>query len=300
VSSWHSYPKIYNVGHAAVSDVLSAEVYVEEKVDGSQFSFGVIDGELKCRSKGKEQYPQTDKMFERAVASVLDRKGKLREGWTYSGEYLQKPKHNTISYSSIPVGCIMIFDIRTGEEEYLGPGAKLLEANRIGYDCVPVLASGVMSLELMGELLEAESRLGGTKVEGVVLKPVIPIYGRDGKALMAKYVSEAFKERNNASFRNRNPTGKDTLALLCDTYRAPARWEKAANALRDAGELERSPRDIPKIMATAQADLQDEEGLEIRDALWKWAWPQIRRKSVAGLAEWYKEKLLKEAFDDQD
>lgn len=37
-----SYPKIYNMGHAAIAELLLGEVTVEEKVDGSQISFGIF------------------------------------------------------------------------------------------------------------------------------------------------------------------------------------------------------------------------------------------------------------------
>ncbi|KKK80799.1 hypothetical protein LCGC14_2819850, partial [marine sediment metagenome] len=48
-----SYGKVYNIGHAAVVELFDDEVTVEEKIDGSQFSFGVdAVGELACRSKG--------------------------------------------------------------------------------------------------------------------------------------------------------------------------------------------------------------------------------------------------------
>ena len=56
--SWHTYPKVYAMGHAAIRDLLRDDVVVEEKIDGSQFSFGVFVNpitelrELKVRSKG--------------------------------------------------------------------------------------------------------------------------------------------------------------------------------------------------------------------------------------------------------
>jgi hypothetical protein len=58
-ASWNSYPKVYNMGHAAIADLLLDDVLVEEKVDGSQFSFGVFEHPeqgrvLKCRSKWGE------------------------------------------------------------------------------------------------------------------------------------------------------------------------------------------------------------------------------------------------------
>ena len=60
---------------------------MEEKVDGSQFSFGRFDGELRVRSKGKEMVVDApEKMFQRAVdqAKFLP----LTDGWTYRGRGL--------------------------------------------------------------------------------------------------------------------------------------------------------------------------------------------------------------------
>ena len=54
MSSWNSYPKIYALGHAYLKELSLDPVIVEEKVDGSQFSFGLINGELKCKSHRKE------------------------------------------------------------------------------------------------------------------------------------------------------------------------------------------------------------------------------------------------------
>jgi len=111
-----SYSKIYNMGHSAIKDLFLDEVIIEEKIDGSQFSFGIKDGQLFCRSQNKEQFPEsTDKMFKLAVEKVRDVQDKLTEGWTYRGEYLSKPKHNTLCYSRVPENNIIIFDIDYGD-----------------------------------------------------------------------------------------------------------------------------------------------------------------------------------------
>jgi hypothetical protein len=115
MSSWHSYPSIYNFGHKAICDLLKHDVLVEEKVDGSQFSFGVFKtvGEddpditapvmLRVRSKGAVMHPDApEKMFTKAVESVKEREHLLTLGWTYRGEYLQKPKHNALAYDRVP------------------------------------------------------------------------------------------------------------------------------------------------------------------------------------------------------
>ena len=57
--SLRSYPKVFNLGHRAVRDLLSGPVVVQEKIDGSQFSFGVgEDGTLLIRSRGADIEPE--------------------------------------------------------------------------------------------------------------------------------------------------------------------------------------------------------------------------------------------------
>ena len=118
MSSWHSYPSVYALGHMAISELLLDPVIVEEKVDGSQFSFGRFDGDLKLRSKGKDIIPDApEKMFQKAVDTVMALD--LVDGLTYRGEYLSKPKHNALAYERVPKGNVIIFDINTAEEKYL-------------------------------------------------------------------------------------------------------------------------------------------------------------------------------------
>ena len=67
--SYHSYPKVWALGHSAIKELLFDEVTVEEKVDGSQFSFGRFNGEFKCRSKGAHIIPDApEAMFAEGVA----------------------------------------------------------------------------------------------------------------------------------------------------------------------------------------------------------------------------------------
>ena len=291
----HGYPSIYNLGHAALGQLFDGVVVVEEKVDGSQFSFGRADGELFCRSKGKDQSPgQADKMFQLAVDQVLDLD--LREGLVYRGEYLQKPKHNTIAYDRVPVRNIVLFDIQSGDEQYLDPDQKSSEAARIGLEVVPVMAfEEVSNWETLQVFLDRESFLGGAQVEGIVIKNYAR-FGPDKKALMGKFVSEAFKEKHNKEWKKSNPTARDIVDQLSINLTTEARWQKAIQHLRDNGELEGSPRDIGPLIKAIQEDVREEEREYIRDTLYNYAMGHIERKVVVGFPQWYKEQLAQEAF----
>ena len=291
----HGYPSIYNLGHAALGQLFDGVVVVEEKVDGSQFSFGRVDGEIFCRSKGKDQSPgQADKMFQLAVEQIQELD--LQEGLVYRGEYLQKPKHNTIAYARVPVRNVVLFDIQSGDEQYLDPGQKSLEANRIGLEVVPVMAfEEVSNWETLQVFLDRDSFLGGAQVEGIVIKNYAR-FGPDKKALMGKFVSEAFKEKHNKEWKKSNPTARDLVDQLSINLTTEARWQKAIQHLRDNGELEGSPRDIGPLIKAIQEDIREEEREYIRDTLYNYAMGHIERKVVAGFPQWYKEQLAQEAF----
>jgi hypothetical protein len=301
MNSWHSYPSIFNLGHRAVASLLSVPVNVEEKIDGSQFSFGITEeGEIKVRSKGAVMHPDApEKMFSKAVDTVKSLAPQLVPGWTYRAEYLAKPKHNTLCYDRAPDKHIIVFDINTGEEAYLGYAEKKAEADRLGLECVRLIFAGTMTdLAEFRTFLDCESALGGQKIEGVVVKPSeYNLYAPDKKVLMGKFVSEAFREFHGQEWKKENPNSGDILDRIGSEYQTRARWHKAIQHLQEAGRLEGSPRDIGLLMKEVPADIEKECVDEIKGRLFAWAWPSIRRMSTHGLPEFYKDQLLKQQFE---
>lgn len=301
----NSYSSIYNLGHAAVSDLLKGPVIVEEKVDGSQFSFSKNDaGELSCRSKGAAiNMLAPEGLFKRAVESVNELAPLMRPGFTYRGEYLNTPKHNTLCYNRVPKKHTIIFDISTGIETYLSPDEKACEAFELGLECVPSLFHGVVSdVQQFRDLLDRESVLGGQKIEGVVIKPAnYDLFGRDKKVLLGKFVSESFREVHSKTWdkEHKTPGSNDIIQLLAAQFGTAARWNKAIIHLRERGIIENSPKDIGHLMKEVPEDVQKECAEEIAKQLFDWAWPQLRRRLTGGLPEFYKEELLKRQFETQ-
>lgn len=292
----HSYPSIYNLGHRALDGLFDGPVLVEEKVDGSQFSFGVIGGELKVRSKGKEMVVDApEKMFGLAVETAVALAPDLRPEWVYRGEYLQKPKHNTLAYSRVPVRNVILFDICDGLESYLPPSAKAAEAARLGLECVPMFEVEVTNLDALKALTERESCLGGATMEGVVLKNYTK-FTEDKKVMMGKYVREAFKEAHALAWKASNPSRTDVVQMLITSLKTEARWEKAVQHLRESGVLTDSPQDIGPLLKEVPADILKECRDMIAEKLFEYAWPQIQRGVTAGFPQWYKDKLAAHAF----
>jgi hypothetical protein len=319
MSSWSSYPSIFAMGHRAIKDLLTVEVNVEEKVDGSQFSFGLVpvnaevdpvyktidgvDHALKIRSKGAVMLIEApEKMFNAAAETVKRLADQLTPGWTYRGEYLARPKHNSLAYDRVPVGNIILFDVTTGEQEYLSYEDKAREAERLGLEVVPLLFSGkVDRVEQFRAFLTNVSILGGQAIEGVVVKPKnYDLFGTDKKVLLGKFVSEAFKEVHRKAWGESNPSNKDIIQKIGDEYCTPARWNKAIQHLREAGRLVEDVQDIGPIIKEIPTDVLKECEDEIKDKLFGYAWPHIRRALTRGFPEYYKDLLLRRSFETND
>lgn len=292
-----SYSDIFAMGHKAIAELFADPVIVEEKIDGSQISFGRVNGQLLMRSKGKQLVVLApEKMFANAVDAVSQVFHLLPEGVIFRGEYLQSEKHNTIKYDRVPKNHIVIFDIDQGNQDYLSHERKAYMAKVLGFETVPLLFSGrIESVEQIKALVPATSLLGGAQPEGIVIKSYTR-FGPDKKILMGKYVRPEFQEAHATEWKKTNPVQSDIIDALIQAYKTEARWEKAVQHLRDAGKLEQAPKDIAALLGEVEADIEKECAEEIKDKLWRWAWPKIARGTRAGMPEWYKNRLLENAI----
>ncbi len=291
-----SYPSIYAVGHRAIEGIFKDEVLIEEKIDGSQFSFMKVDHELYCRSKRKQLIIEApEKLFNKAVEVVQELGPTLQNNWVYRGEYLQKPKHNTLAYNRTPKNNIILFDVMVALESYLSREQKEKEAERIGLETVPIIFQGkIDDVESLLALLDHESILGGVNIEGMVIKNY-NLFTSEKKIALAKYVSEKYKEQSGATHM-KSPKA-EIIQSLITRYKTEARWEKAVQHLRDDGELLNEPKDIGSLIKEVVTDVGKECEDEIKEQLFAHFWPNIRRGITAGLPEWYKEKIAVSAFE---
>lgn len=295
----HSYSKIYNLGHPEVAGLFNGHVVVQEKVDGSQFSFGVdpATGEVHFRSKGAQIYAETkDKLFRGAIDAVLERRQYLSPGYVYRGEVLCRPKHNTLEYGRVPKGNVILFDVdASGEQWYVDTESLPGIAEQLDLECVPTFFTGeIHSAEALLAFLDRESVLGGP-IEGVVVKNY-KLYGTDKKVLMGKHVREAFKEAHTTAWKSANPTRADVVETIGTDLRTDARFRKAVEHLRDAGRLTSTPKDIGPLLKELQEDLGSEMKVLVAERLLKHFWPQIVRIATSGFPEWYKNELLQQQF----
>jgi len=292
-----SYTKVLALGHRGLELLFAGRVIAQEKIDGSQFSFGIIDGVLEIRSrKARIDVDAPANLFAPAVEWIRDVVlDGLTPGYVYRGEAVCRPKHNVLAYERTPEGGVILFDVDKGNQDYMLPDELSAEGARLGIEVVPNLFDG----ELRGEsaadfargLMERISVLGAQKIEGIVIKNY-EAFGRDGKTLMGKYVSEAFKEVHDKDWKDRNPNKGDVLDEICKALTSEARWNKAVQHMREDGTLLGEPKDIGPLIKEIIRDTLDEEGDMIRQRLFNWAKEQIARRVTYGFPEWYKGKLL--------
>lgn len=294
-----SYSKIFHLGHRILDGILQgAPLVVEEKIDGSQFSFGVRGGKLHMRSKriaihGMDDAPNLFQPTVRHVIACFE-EGLLVEGWTYRGEALHAPRHNTLTYARAPLGNLVLFDVDMGIERYASPTERTQIAHDLGVEAVRVLGSGGPALAAEAAVrafLANTSQLGGAIIEGVVIKPQEAICGPDGKRLIAKFVSEAFKETHSKEYVPGTIPKADIVATIAASLATPARWQKSVQRLRDEGKLKESPEDIGPLIAEVKGDVLSECEDEIKDMLYASYKKQLVGMSTRGLPEWYKEQL---------
>ena len=297
-----SYTKVLTLGSRGTENVFKGFVVVQEKIDGSQFRFGIDDeGHMVFGSHRKELFPGApEKMFKQAMSTaiaglnqlLIDNSG-LREV-TFFAEYLQKPKHNALAYDKTPLGNLVLFDVVYGADRGFATRFELETfAQRMGIDVVPELWRGSdCTVEILVGLHETESYLGGQKVEGVVAKnygQLIEVHGRL-YPVFAKLVSEQFKERNTKEWKQKS--GKSKLETLFAEFATEARWAKAVQHLEELGELDGSPKDIGPLMKELHRDLRDEETENIKDALFNLHIKGLLRTATRGFPDWYKSQLL--------
>lgn len=313
-----SFPKIFNLGHDAIERLFDGEVEITEKVDGSQFRFG-IDGnnELLFGSKGVQLYNKDQNgMFNVALEQIEKRKDKLiqiRQDVVrltgnpdiclfFYGEYLNKPKHNVLAYERMPKDNIILFAVKVGENFEFNYDAIKHYAELLGFEVVPLIYRGVFEgngeqtlyERLKKVITETQSVLGKQIIEGVVIKNYSQFHfmaGSNPSPCFGKYVREDFKETLHKEWGN--ISGKNALQEFIDGYKSEARWQKAIQHLREAGELENSPRDIGKLMIEIKKDIAQEEKVVIEKFLYRYFINDIMRKSMQGFPEWYKDQLLK-------
>ena len=137
--------------------------------------------------------------------------------------------------------------------------------------------------------------LGGTKIEGIVVKNYNKYFDElkhpylTGYWKVGKFVREEFKEANKANWKNIKGS---PVQILISSLKTTARWDKAVIHLKEKGELENKPQDIGNLIKEIIRDVEEEEKENIKEALYKAYQKDILNGIIRGFPEYYKLKLL--------
>jgi hypothetical protein len=295
------YPKIRTVGHREVAALLPGDVVIQEKIDGSNFTFGrTNDGKLFCLSRNQVLNLDEDcGMFQTAVDYVKSIDDKIPPATMFRCEYLRTPTHNVIKYDRVPLNHLVLFEAEQqniyGDWILTGCSGELILiewARRLDIEPVRFFFRGMLEpqnvLSVFEDCMGHESQLGGTKPEGIVIKNP-SAFTDSGDICRAKLVRQEFKEI--MAHNKKNPSDGGDPSSLGHRFGGEPRWRKAIQHLRDEGRLKEGPEDIGPLMKEIQRDVEVECIDEIKEALWKRYKKDILNGACHGFVEWYKKEI---------
>jgi len=285
-----------------------ARYVIEEKIDGSQLSFTAsVEGiKFTCRNKDAIIDGNTFKKACDMITFLHQTNVDLfNPNYTYHGESVCKPKHNICQYDRVPKYYFIIYDIFDNDptkQSYLSREEVELEAKRVGFSVVPVLASGegnaypeagrlIQQIE-QGDLI---SCLGG-RVEGVVVK-YQGVKVIQGRAL--KLVSSAFKESKGVVELGKQDTeANDFLQQVGTLFAQEARLHKGLQHLREEGFVFPDPSDTEatkKAYTKYIGELDSDFDKEYKQLVMNWLWtefsPVIKKVARTGSYEYFNAHL---------
>jgi hypothetical protein len=287
---FETYRKIKRIGDDENKDIfsnLNDEIIIQEKIDGGNFRFAVVNNQLIFGSRTQQLQESKEHKYEKNFQKCISHvKGKL------SNKDLTKYNHlifygencvrHTMAYNWDKIPSFLGFDIKNLQtERYL----EYKEVERIykelELDLVPLIKICKASeiTEINDDLVPiSEYSLESAKdqkAEGIVFKNY-------NKQIFAKYVRDAFKERNSVVFGGNPKYNKvddtnngDFVFKYCTNQRIEKLvWKKIDLGNKLGMQL------MGHLIRETYLDIIEEEWKEILTSNWKLDFKNIR-KSIA-------------------
>lgn len=301
------FPRIQSVHKPEAVGFKEGNIIVEEKVDGSQVRFEIDDqGEVAVGSHNVDNiHIGVSDGFGKAIETANKVFGGMKadsgEKIVIFGEYLSKPKQNTIAYARTPNWNVVIFDVIVNGY-YLDRAEKERFVFNLGMiEIVPLLWKGKgedFTDEIREELLKTKSFLGHQvgydKIEGIVIKNYGKLFdprfrNLEGHHMIVKIVNASFQEKHKVE----NPTQTGKIEELINSLCSEARWRKTIQHLRedDPKQLNNHMRDLALIVPGVIKDIEEEEKESIKEELYKVFMPKIKASCTRGLPQFYMKYL---------
>ena len=301
------YPKILTIGNKLLAQLFDDPVEISEKVDGSQFRVRLTKDQVMWGSKNKGCTQEG--MFN--VAIMVAKEIWVQDVWRTFGdditlfcEYLKSEKHNTIKYNRVPLNNLYLFGAII-DGEHLETDVLIDLANEIGIDPPNIISyKKINNSDELNDLLQIESYLGRSKIEGIVIKNYHKSYDPLlvstqqflGYPLAGKLVREDFREKNNANWKaNKRSKGIDKIA---EVYFTAQRLRKVIQHLEEEGKIQGEKKDLKYLIPGFYSDLYEECSDEITEMIMKEVWNDIKRRGSSFVVSEYIEYLTRKQFKE--
>ena len=243
----------------------NVQIVIQEKLDGSNASFKVVDGQILAFSRNTQLDEGNGLRGFYQWTQTLN-PSQLLEGVIYFGEWLVRHK---LDYGD-NMNQFYLFDIYNEHtKEYVSFSMVEDESKRLGLNLVPVFYIGdVLPFDEI-EKFAGQSKLG-EKGEGVVVKN----YNYKNKyetQVFTKIVTKEFQESNGVKNPKSATTKKDSFDQFLDTYMTKARVEKILYKMVDEQVLNEdyAIEDMGLILKNAGTRIYDDLIKEELDSLLK-------------------------------
>lgn len=307
-----SYGKVLNFGHKQLKELLYEPVCVQEKVDGSQFSFWFDEDKGSIIFKSKNTIlgcdVGTNALFDPAISAILemnlDIDRMIKEEIIFRGECVSKLKHNSIKYERTPKNYVIIFDVEKNGKVLSHKEAKNI-SEEFGFEFVPVYYEGYLKEKELSKFLNEKSCLGNSvSIEGIVVKRIdcnlfIHLFKNITEKEASpedlflfmparmKLVSKDFRELNDNNWKIEK---KDSMyERIGQKYCSMQRWKKVIQHGLEDNKLTLTPKDIGYLIPKIIDDVIEEEIDNIKEDLYDASIKRIKGYFIKGFPEWYKE-----------
>ena len=303
------FPKVLGLGQPLLAEIFDDPVDLSSKIDGSQCRINLTESNVQCGSKNVDI--ADTKMFDLAYQQA-DRIWNEKVWWTFGDditlftEFLNKPKHNVLKYDRVPKNSLYVFGALI-DGKHLSTEELIELATELDIEPPHIIASQVKinNPEDLNEYLETESVLGGTKVEGIVIRNSYKSYppllvstmAFTNYPLVGKLVRDDFKERLQKEWSTKKQR-ETPLAKVSTEFFTDARFNKAINHLNDAGKITYEMNNLKDIIPEFYSDLIDEERQEIMELALDDFWRQLKRKSDNFVVKEWKRYLVEKQFSE--
>ena len=301
------YPKILHIGAPLVATIFFNEVEVSEKLDGSQCRIELTDDAVMVGSKN--QGIADHGMFE--IAHEQGERIHSETDWRQFGseitlfcEFLAEPKHNTIEYDRVPLNHLYLFGAMIGTD-HMVTGGLIEMAKYLGIDPPNIMGCELIeSAEELKEFMTHESYLGGSPVEGVVIKNYnrtydpLQVHSQEfiGYPMAAKYVREDFKVANAKQWNTvSRKTGVDAIIEM---FFVGERFQKTVQHLNEEGKITYTKKDLQYLIPEFFDDLMDEKKEAMTNMIMGDVFKVIKRRASHYVVQSYIEYLTERQFSE--